>query len=332
VNQSSLDSVINYGIIATGGIAHRFAESLVVTPGAALAAVASRTQATADAFGNAWGATRRYSSYAHLFDDPSVDVVYVATPHHLHHQLTLDALHAGKHVLVEKPITLNAAQAEAIFRLARSKKLAVVEAVWMRFIPAIVALRTMIADGVIGDIKLITADFCFNLPYDPTHRLYDPAVGGGALLDLGIYPLSFATMFLGMPDTAQSMTSLTALGVDHTDVFQLGWNSGARAQLSCSLQLNREMQARISGSQGWIHVPTLFLAPDRFTVHLDGAEPQEHLIPHLSNGYVHEIEAMNTAIRSGAFETPQQTTNETLQLMRLMDRFRTEWGVQYPGE
>jgi predicted dehydrogenase len=323
---------LRYGIVATGGIAHRFAESLIVTPGAVLQAVASRTQKGADAFGERWGIAQRHASYQSLIEHDDVDVVYVATPHHSHFDLTCDAVRNGKHVLVEKPIALSARQAEEVFALAARHRRVVVEAVWMRFIPAIVALRSLVADGAIGEVRLVTADFCFHLPYDSSHRLYDPAVGGGALLDLGIYPLSFATMLLGFPDDVQSITRLVPSGVDGTDVLQLGWRSGARAQVNCSLQFNRPMEARISGSKGWIHVPKFFIAPDRFTVCMDGREPEVRMIPYLSNGYVHEIEAMNAAIHSGVLETVQQTTAETIAMMKLMDQLRRQWGVTYPGE
>jgi predicted dehydrogenase len=335
-----VSQTIRWGILATGGIAAQFAEALNSTQGCELVAVASRAQSSADEFGKRWNVPVRYDNYRSLCADPNVDVVYVATPHHLHYELALAAIAEGKHVLCEKPFTLNRHQTHEVFSAAAQRQLLVVEAVWMRFIPAIVALRQAIADGLIGDIRLITADFCFDLPFDPTHRLYDRSVGGGALLDLGIYPLSFATMLLGIPDEVQSMTVLGDSGVDETDVMQLGWAGGARAQLSCSLRMHRPMEARISGSTGWIHVPRFFIAPDRFVVHRSStnteskpeAEPQVHSYPLTGNGLPHEIVAFNDAVRRGLTELPQQTTAETLSLMGLMDRLRSDWGLTYASE
>jgi predicted dehydrogenase len=325
---------IRWGIVATGGIAGQFAAALNATDGCELRAVASRTQAGADQFGETWNVPSRYPTYAALFADPDIDVAYIATPHHLHHDLTLAALRAGKHVLCEKPLTLNHSQAAEVFAAAATSNRLVVEAVWMRFIPAIVALRQAIADGLIGDVQLITADFGFALPFDPNHRLYDRSVGGGALLDLGIYPLSFATMLLGIPTVVHSQTSIGRSGVDETDVIQLGWDNGARAQLSCSLRFHRPMEAMISGSTGWIRVPKFFLAPNKFIVHRSttDADPEVHSHPLLGNGLVHEIEAFNDGVRRGLLELPQQTTAETLLLMGLMDRLRADWGLTFPTE
>jgi predicted dehydrogenase len=187
-------------------------------------------------------------------------------------------------------------------------------------------------DGLIGDVNLITADFCLKQPFDPAHRHYDPTLGGGSLLDLGIYPLSFSTMLLGFPDETQTFATVGPTGVDEIALYQLAWNSGARAQLSSALRFDRPVQAVVYGTAGSVTVAPPLYCPDRLVVHLEGEEPRTINLPYRSNGYVHEIDAVHAALEDGRIEVPQQPLDDTSARMRLMDRFRSEWGVSYPSE
>ncbi len=323
---------MKWGIIATGSIAGAFAYSLQECEGAEIAAVASRSLDSAQRFAHERGAARAYGSYSELFADPDVEVVYIATPHHLHHSVTLEALRAGKHVVCEKPLALNARQAEEMAATARDAGLLLLEAVWMRFIPAIETLRSWIAEGRIGEVRVIDAAFSFELPFDPEHRLFNPELGGGSLLDVGIYPLSFTTMLLGFPDRIQTSAVLGETGVDEAVTYSLQYESGAQAQLYSGIRLRRPVEATIYGSEGSIHVPHMFLRSDRLVLQSGDGDPVVHEIPYRANGYIHEIEAVQDALRDGRLDLAQQTLDESLQMMRLMDQLRAEWGLVYPGE
>jgi predicted dehydrogenase len=205
---------IRWGILSTGYIAHQFAEGLTVLPDAQIAAVGSRNADTAVEFAARYDIPRGYANYEELVRDPDIDVVYIGTPHSFHKENTLLCLSAGKPVLCEKPLTMNAADAEAVVITAREQKLFVMEAMWSRFLPALVKAKQMIDDGVIGDLQIVASDFGFAAPFDPKSRLYDPELGGGALLDIGIYPVSLASMILGPPDRITSMAQFGPTKVD----------------------------------------------------------------------------------------------------------------------
>lgn len=325
-------TTFRWGILATGSIADAMAYALRTVPEAELVAVASRSQATADAFGERWGIPRRYADYAQLAADPQVDVVYIATPHNLHAANMQLCLAAGKHVLCEKPLTLNAAQAAAAAESAQRHGRFLMEAVWMRFLPAVEQVRRWVADGAIGAVRLIQADFCFHRPFDPTHRLYDPALGGGALLDLGIYPLSLATMLLGFPQAVHGQAQIGRTGVDEVNAITLTYADGALAQLTASMTLDRPREAFVLGSRGAIRLHDPFFRPDRLTLHQYGRAPEEHHIPFHANGYPHEVEEVHACLRAGLTESPRLPLAETVRLLALMDELRAQWGVVYPDE
>ncbi len=323
---------IRWGILATGGIAHKLAESIRVSEDGEMVAVASRTQEKADAFGDKWHVPRRYPTYEALAADPEVDVIYIATPHSHHYENMLMCLEAGKHILCEKAFTLNAAQAEECIALARANNLFLMEAMWMRYLPAILQARRWVDEGRIGDVRLVKADFCINVRYDPAHRLYNPHLGGGALLDLGIYPLSFTTMLLGLPDEVTATAHKSPEGVDELDAITLRYGNQVLAQLTCSMRITLPIEATIIGSEGNIRVHSPFFRPGALSLHQPGKAPKNHLIPYRSNGYIHEVEEVHGCLRAGLTESAQMTLAETLALMRLMDRMRANWGFRYPGE
>ena len=320
----------HWGILATGGIAGSMASALTNTTGAKIVAVGSRTKVSADRFGKRWGIPRRYGSYEGVVTDPNVDIVYIATPHSLHYENMLMGLNAGKHLLCEKPLTLNAPQAQICVNLARQKGLFLMEAVWMRFFPAMAQVREWVANGVIGDIRLVQADFCFQLPYDPHHRLYDPALGGGALLDLGIYPLSFTTMLLGFPKQVEGIAQLSQTGVDELDSLTLNYGKKTTAQLSCSMAIYKPREAFVVGSKGYIKVHDTFFCPHKLTLGINGQAEKVVELPFKGNGLEHEVEAVNECLNAGMIEHPLMPLDETVQMMALMDKLRADWGITYP--
>lgn len=328
----TLSPPIRWGILATGLIAHQLAQALQDSPTAVITAVGSRTQASADQFGDQWNIPNRHASYEALAQDPDVDVIYIATPHSHHYDNMKLCLNAGKHVLCEKAFTLNAAQATECIALARQKNLFLMEAIWTRFLPAIAQVRDWVAAGEIGDVRLIQADFCFHLPYDPAHRLYNPELGGGALLDLGIYPLSFTTMLLGFPASVQSQAHLSPTGVDELDNMLLVYENGATASLTCSMRLDRPREAFVVGTAGYIKVHQPFFYPTQLTLAKHGRDPETHTIPYQSNGYLHEVEEVHACLQAGRTESNLISLDETLNLMKFMDERRAEWGVRYPQE
>lgn len=323
---------IRWGIIATGNISSQFATALNDTKGAELLACASRSQASADRFGKQFKVARCYEGYNALVADPDVEVVYIGTPHNLHYENMKLCLNAGKHVLCEKPMTLNARETAECIALARSRGLFLMEAVWMRFIPAIRQLKSWVQSGLIGDVQMISADFHFNLPFDANHRLYNPELGGGALLDLGIYPLNFAVNLLGFPEHIDARATLGPTGIDEISVYQLDYANGAKAQLSSGMRVNRPIVAAVYGTLGWIEVPDFFLRPDKLIVHLNDKKPKTHKIPYRSNGYVHEIDEVHRCLSAGLLESDVLPTSDTQQMMTLFDTLRQQWGVRYPSE
>lgn len=323
---------IRWGILGTGNIARQFARDLALLPDATLVAVGSRTQASADAFGATFAVPQCYDSYAALAADPDVDAVYVATPHTLHHDNTLACLEAGKAVLCEKPFALNAAETRAMIADARARGLFLMEAMWTRFIPAFVRLRAWLAEGVLGDIRLVQADIGFQATFDPHGRLFDPALGGGALLDIGIYPVSLASLVLGTPNAVSGHAHLGSTGVDEQATLALGHADGAVAALLLSFQTDTPREATIIGSKGWLRIHATWWHPTTLTLALKGQAPQVIELPYAGNGYQYEAAEVMHCMRAGVTESAVMPLNETQTLMETLDALRAQWGLRYPGE
>lgn len=323
---------VRWGILSTGNIANSFAQGLQAVEGAELLAVGSRKQATANRFGDKYNIPRRYDSYQALADDPDVDIIYIGTPHVFHTDNTLMCLNAGKHVLCEKPFTLNAQEARACFDLAREKNLFVMEAIWMRFIPAIVRLRELIADGVIGDILMVHAHFNMAIADDQDGRLLNRELGGGGLLDVGIYLLSFTTMLLGFPDSHDSHVRLGETGVDLQATIHLKYPNGVAALLSYGITANAPTNAIVKGSAGYIIVHGNFWHPTKLTVHRKGEKRQLLEVPYESNGYNYEAMAVMQCLRNNQQHSDTMSWDETMNMMHLMDALRNAWGLHYPSE
>jgi predicted dehydrogenase len=324
---------IRWGILGTGNIAKQFARGLAVLPDVELIAVGSRSQANADAFGDEFDVPRRHASYAALADDADVNVVYVATPHHLHRENGRLCLQAGKAVLCEKPFAINATEAEEVVALARERHLFLMEAMWTRFLPLFVRVRQLLADGVIGDVRMVMADFGFRAPFDPQSRLLNPHLGGGALLDVGVYVISLASMVCGSPPSRiSSMAHLGQTGVDEQAAMILGYDQGQLAVLSAAVRTNTPQQATLIGTEGQILIHTPWWKPDTLTLSVQG---QGDKVIHLSfegNGYHYEAVEVMHCLRDGKTESAVMPLDETLTIMRTMDQIRAQWGLHYPME
>lgn len=328
MSQVSAGRPIRWGFLGAGGIAAAMAADLHHGNNM-LYAVAARDADRAAAFAARFGASHSHGDYRAVVEDPDVDIVYVATTHPFHRDQALMAIDAGKHVLIEKPLTLNAAHAREVVTAARDKGVFAMEAVWMRANPLILKAQEMVGKGIIGDVVSVHADFSIEVDFDPTHRLYDRANGGGALLDLGVYPMHFAWLFLGRPDTQQVLGTLSPTGSDATVALQWGYASGATAQLRCATTAFTPGRATIAGTTGSISVEPLFLNPERLVVTTSEGESR---IEGEDTAYGPQIEEVERCLREGLFESPLAPHADTIAILELIDQARAYLGVRYPGE
>jgi predicted dehydrogenase len=328
----TMGKVIRWGILGTGKIAKAMAVGLKDTPDAELVAVASRSDEGAARFGAEFGVPRCHGSYQALADDPDVDVVYIATPHPMHHANAIMCLNAGKALLVEKSFTVNRREAEEIVALARAKKLFVMEAMWSRFMPAIVEAKRIVDSGEIGKVASVSADFGFAASAGPEHRLFNPELGGGALLDLGIYPLSLSCFFLGPVESVQAVGELGETGVDVQTSFALKHRSGAVASCLCSLRAHTPCELTISGDKGFVRLNTRFHYTESLTVQLIDGGKRELTIPRSGNGYPHEAIEVGRCLRDGLLESPVMPLDESIALMGILDTMRAQIGVRYQAD
>jgi len=322
---------VRWGIAATGGIARRFAVGLAESDDAQTVAVASRTVERAEEFGAEFDIPHRHASYEALAADPDVDVVYVASPHSRHEADTLLFLEAGKHVLCEKPFALNEAQARRMVDTARERNVFLMEAIWSRFLPAYTLLAELLARGVIGDVESVDADFGIRFPFEPAHRLFDLALGGGALLDLGIYPLQLATLVLGAPTDVQAVGTVGETGTDDHVAAVLAHPNGALSTIRAATRVTLACTARLSGTEGVIDLPIFMHCPSALTVSTV-AGVQVHEAPIVGEGLRYQVPEVHRCIRAGEVESAVVPHAETLLLANTMDRIRAQIGVRYPGE
>ena len=323
---------IRWGFLATGWMAEKFAEGMSVVPDAEIAAVGSRALDTADAFGDRFEVPRRYGSYAELVADPDIDIVYVSSPNPFHREHTLLALEAGKPVLCEKPFALNAGEAEEMIAAARSRQLFLMEAMWARFIPGMIKVREWLASGAIGEVRMLDAEFGFRARFDPTQRLFNPRLGGGSLLDIGIYTLAFASMVLGPhPGRVEALAEMGKTGVDDQAAVLLGYAGGQIAVLRSAVRTTFQGRARIHGTEGMITLDPPFHRTEGVTLESGGCK-EHYEFPLRRNGYEFEAEAVNEYLRAGKLESEAIPLDETLALVRIMDRIRDIWGLKYPAE
>jgi predicted dehydrogenase len=310
---------VRWGVLGTGGIAATFAADLELTDSGVVTAVGSRTRESADRFADRFGVDRRHASYEDLVADPEVDVVYVSTPHPMHHDNAILALRAGKPVLVEKAFTMNAGEARDVVRVARENGLFAMEAMWTRFLPHTAVIREWLASGVLGEIVTVTADHGQWFAQDRDFRLFAPELGGGALLDLGVYPVSFASFVLGTPSRVLAAIDPAFTGVDGQTSMIFGYEGGAQAVLNCTLRAKSPTRAAIVGTDARIELDGDFYAPTSVTLITRDGEPTRVESTHEGRGLRHEADEVARCLAAGELESPLMPLDETISIMETMD-------------
>jgi predicted dehydrogenase len=323
---------LRWGILATGGIAHSFATDLRVAE-RDIVAVGSRRAEASQAFAEEFGIPHAHDSYESLVADPDVDIVYIATPHPFHAENAILALEHGKHVLVEKPFTLNAAEAAAVRDVARARGLLAMEAMWARYLPHMVRIREIVAAGTLGEIRTVFADHTQRISADPTHRLNALELGGGALLDLGIYPVSFAWDILGEPTTVTARARLGETGADAEVATIFTHRSGAVSTSLSSARAAGPNTAHIVGTEARIDIDRTWYAPTSFRVITpDGSIIEDYVTDIAGGGMQFQALAAEEIIGAGGTDSPVLGIDETVAIMGTLDEVRTRIGVRYPGE
>ncbi|MEM6523318.1 MAG: Gfo/Idh/MocA family oxidoreductase [Bacteroidota bacterium] len=324
---------VNWGILGTGKIATKFAEDLPTVENAKLVAVGSRSSKSAQEFAQKFGADRAHPTYLDLVKDPEVDIIYVSTPHSFHKENTILCLNHGKAVLCEKPIGVNRLELEEMINIAQQRKLFMMEAMWTYFLPTINKTKEWIANGSIGEIQHIKADFGFKAPYDPAKRLFNPELAGGALLDVGIYPLAFSLLF-AQSDVSNLSASSTksSTGVDLTNTYQLYFENGVTADLSCSLGHRFDNDGIIYGTEGYIKLPLFWKSTDAFLYKYNSTEVKSFTDERETNGYNFEAQEATNLLLQGKTESSIMPKSVSLNLLEHMDNIRREIGLIYPFE
>ena len=323
---------IRWGILGTGGIARTFATDLQEVNDAELIAIGSRNQASADQFADEYQVAKKYASYEGVAGDSAVDVIYIATPHSLHQDNAIMSLEAGKAVLCEKPFTINARQAEAVIKLARDKRLFLMEAMWTRYLPAVVKLNELLSEKLIGDVQIMVAGGAFMPEFDPDFYLFNRDLGGGVLLDAGVYLVSMASMVFGPPGKIMATARIGKTGIDEQDACLLEYENGAIANLYISLLAKSTADITLLGDKGKIHVHPPLFCPSNLTLSIYGKAEQEIELPFGSNGYQYEAMEVTRCLLEGKTESAIMPLDETLEIMKTMDEIRKQINLRYPME
>lgn len=325
----SHDGPIRWGIVGTGNIAKIFARDMPLADGAELVAVGSRSGEKANEFGNMFNVPKRYDSYKAIANDPDIDVVYVATPHPMHHEVVINLLNAGKNVLCEKPMAMNVAETREMIEAARNNGRFLMEAVWTRFRPAMVKVREFLNDGSIGDVQYMTATMGWQNPFDADFRLFNKALGGSALLDAGVYAVQMVHMVLGEPIETVSVATLGESGVDENCMITTRYESGAVANAGITIRANSRNLAMIAGTNGSIVMDHDWHRPSTFTLYRNGQDPEFFDCSHDGIGYHYEMMEVGRCLREGLTEHPVMPLDETLQIAQIMQDALRSWGVTF---
>jgi predicted dehydrogenase len=327
-----MSDTLRWGILGTGLISSLFTSDLLLT-GRAVTAVGSRSQESGDAFAAKFGIAHVHASYEALVADPDVDVIYVGTPHPFHAANATLALNAGKHVLVEKAFTLNQTEAKALVELATEKGLVVLEAMWTRWMPHMIRIRELIASGALGQLRALLVDHDQQLPTNPEHRLQNPELGGGALLDLGIYPVSFAWDLFGAPSTVYALSSPTATGVDGNDAIILGYPGGEKAVIHTVLDAVGPNTAVIVGTEARIEIAPVWYTPTTFElIAPDGTVLERFDGTVEGRGMQFQANVVERIVASGQLAGTVLPPAESVAIMGTLDEIRRQIGLTYPGE
>ena len=319
------------GILGSGGIAHTMANTVKEMKDVELYAVGSRTLENAEKFAAEFGISKAYGSYEELAADPEVDLVYVATPHSHHYPHVKLLLEHGKHVLCEKAFTVNANQARELFQMAEEKNLLLTEAIWTRYIPIQKTLNEVVNSGVIGKVYSLTANLCYLI--SGVERLKKPELAGGALLDVGVYPLNFACMIDQTPVVKiSSDATMNEYGVDSSNSITLTFEDGATAILHSSMMVLSDRRGMIYGDRGYIEVENINNCQGFKVYDTNYQLVKEYPVPPQISGYEYEVEACKKAIEEGRSECPEMPHKESIRMLEIMDTIRKEWGLKYPME
>jgi predicted dehydrogenase len=326
---------IRWGILGAGRIARKFASDLRLVESAELIAIGSRSQQSADEFGKEFDIKYRHGSYEALTQNPEVDVIYIATPHNLHYQNTLLCLNHRKAVLCEKPFAMNTKQAAEMINLAKEKKVFLMEALWTKFHPHYKKMQEMIGQGMLGEIRSVLVNFGF-IPIAPIPaRLFDRALGGGTLMDIGIYNVFMAMSVLGKPDHIEATMTPASTGVDEQCAILFKYNNGALAQLFSTFSSNLATDADISGTEGRIRLTSRFYEPSSTVEYYKEKTDSRQIIPVSKEpgfGYQYEARHVNECLRKGLTESDSVTFADTLLLMETLDKIRKIAGIHYPSD
>lgn len=329
---SRTSDTVQWGILGCGAIAHKLAEAITKTKQCQITAVASRSAERASAFASKWGAPIALSSYEELVSHPDLDVIYIATPHSHHYAHTKLALSAGKNVLCEKAFTVNAQQLELLIQMAKDNGLFLMEAMWTRFLPGVEQAMELIHSGALGVVNALSADFGFYAPFKSDSRLFNPSLAGGALLDIGIYPLFLSLLLFGAPDKYWSDSVLSRDGIDLSTSMLLRHPGNIHSHLFATLTANTPTTATIYGSEGSLHFHEKWFTPVPFTIRGNQGAEQLFEIPATINGYEYEVDEVNNCILRGKMESDRMPLAKSLELLRMMDRIRKNNGVIYPNK
>jgi predicted dehydrogenase len=321
-----------WGIIGPGKIANKFALALKMVPGARLGAIASRDVSKAQAFVDKHGPARIFDNYVALAADAEIDAVYVATPHGFHAEHALLCLRQGKAVLCEKPLAISEWEVETMIAASREHKAFLMEAMWTRFIPLIREITALVSSGRIGAVKYVRADFGFLSPFDPSGRLYNLRLGGGSLLDIGIYPLFLCLHLLGKPDKITAAGGLSPTGSDETCQAILQYDEGASAVISSTLLCQTSLTAEIAGTEGMIRIATPWYKNDRFEWNRTGEPVVVVEVEPMVNGFEYQIAEVMRCLEQGLIESPSLPHSFSLMMSKTMDAIRAQIGVRYENE
>ncbi|MGI6201003.1 MAG: Gfo/Idh/MocA family protein [Christensenellales bacterium] len=327
-----MDRPIGWGLLAPGGIGRAFAASLALLPDARRVAVGSRSAERAADFAKVYGFERAWGGYEQLAEDPEVDVVYIASPHPMHFEQAMLCMDHGKSVLIEKPMTTDADRARRLCQRAAERGVFLMEAYWTRFMPAIRQAEAWVRGGRIGQLRMLQADFCFRSELDPTSRLFDPALAGGGLLDVGPYVLGMASQFFGWrPDRITGAAHIGDTGVDEQNAIVLGYPGGELALMTTAVRTTRPVTCTLYGTDGRIELPAPFYnAHAARLVTPQGVEAFDEPFP--TNGYQFEIAEVMDCLRRGLQQSPRYGWEESVGNARIMDTLRAQWGLRFPFE
>jgi len=320
---------VNWAILGTGKIAEKFAEALQYVDNAQLYAVGSRQEHTAISFAQKFSIEKAYGSYEKMLADSEIDVVYIASPHVMHYKHTIMCLKSGKAVLCEKPFAMNAEQVDKMIEEAQKQNLFLMEALWTRFLPTINKIEELISKNVIGDIIQIQSDFGIKAVYDPQWRLFNKQLGGGALLDIGIYPVFISLFLLGEPDEIVSSSCIGKTGVDESMSVIFKYNQGKMASLNATFMANTPTETHICGTEARIKIHRMWHIPSFLTLTMNDGTSEDIKFNYRSNGYEYEAQEVTNCILAGEKQSSKMPLTFSQKLIRLLDKIRKQWGLEY---